>query len=87
MEDGTMQRIDDTAHERLQTITEATASLMEGGLAYLADIARRLAPYCARSESRQRALAYLRGVLSSAERKNSWHVAAVCGEPNPYGFQ
>ena len=82
-----MQRIDDTAHERLQTITEVTASLIEGGMAYLADIARRLAPYFARSESRQRALAYLRGLLSSAERKNSWQVAEVCGEPNPYGFQ
>ena len=82
-----MQRIDDTAHERLQTITDATASIIEGGLAYFADIARRLAPYFARSESRQRALAYLRGLLSSAERKNSWQVAEVCGEPNPYGFQ
>ena len=82
-----MQRIDDTAHERLRTITDATASIIEGGLAYFADIARRLAPYFARSESRQRALAYLRGLLSSAERKNSWQVAEVCGEPNPYGFQ
>jgi hypothetical protein len=34
MEDGTMQRIDDTAHERFPTMTEATASIIEGGLAY-----------------------------------------------------
>jgi SRSO17 transposase len=52
----------------------------------LADIARRLAPDCARAESRQRALAYLHGLLSAAERKNSWQVAEICGEPTPYGF-
>jgi SRSO17 transposase len=26
-------------------------------------------------------------LLSEAERKNSWQVAEVCGESNPYGFQ
>ncbi len=48
---------------------------------------QRLAPSFARSGSRQRALAYLQGLLSEVERKNSWQVAAVCGEPTPYGFQ
>ena len=47
----------------------------------------RLAPSCARSASRHRALTYRRGLLSSAERQNSWQVAAICGEPTPYGFQ
>ena len=42
---------------------------------------RRLAPYFARSESRQRVMAYLRGLLSPAERKNSWQLAEVSGEP------
>ena len=37
--------------------------------------------------SRDRVLAYLRGLLSEAERKNSWQVAEVCGESTPYGFQ
>jgi SRSO17 transposase len=69
------------------TTTDATASIIAGGLAYLADIGGRLAPYFARSESRQRALTYLRGLLSSAERKHSWQVAEICGEPTPYGFQ
>jgi SRSO17 transposase len=32
-------------------------------------------------------MAYLRGLLSEAERKNSWQVAEVCGESTPYGFQ
>ena len=66
---------------------DATVSTIEGGRAYLTDIARRLAPYFARSQSRDRVLAYLRGLLSAAERKNSWQVAEVCGEPTPYGFQ
>jgi hypothetical protein len=69
------------------TTTDVTASIIEGGLAYWADIGGRLAPACARSESRQRALTYLRGLLSSAERKNSWQVAEIGGEPTPYGFQ
>ena len=32
-------------------------------------------------------MAYLQGLLSEAERKNSWHVAEVCGEPTPDGVQ
>jgi SRSO17 transposase len=50
-------------------------------------MARRLAAYFARSGSRQHALAYLQGLRSEAERKKSWQVAEVCGEPTPSGFQ
>jgi SRSO17 transposase len=82
-----MRQIDDATQEALSTTTDATARTIEGGLAYLADLTRRLAPYVARSESRQRASASLQGLLSSAARKNSWQVAEVCGEPTPYGFQ
>jgi SRSO17 transposase len=53
----------------------------------MADIARRLAPYVARLESRDRVLGELRGLLREAERQPSWHVAEACGEPTPYGFQ
>jgi SRSO17 transposase len=81
-----MRQIDDATQGPLST-SEAMARTIEGGLAYLADVARRLAPYFARSESRQRASAYLQGLLSSAERKNSWQMAEVCGESTPYGFQ
>src|SRR6266566_7128477 len=87
MEDGTMRQIDDPTASSLSIPTAATASTIAGGQAYLADLARRLAPYFARSQSRDRVLAYLRGLLSEAERKNSWQVAEVCGEPTPYGFQ
>jgi SRSO17 transposase len=60
---------------------------VQGGAAYLADIERRLAPYVERAEPRQRALAYLRGLLSPVERKNSWQLAEVSGDATPYGVQ
>lgn len=56
---------------------------MAGGQAYLADVARRLAPYFARAQSCHRAQAYLPGVLSEAERKHRGQVADVCGESPP----
>jgi SRSO17 transposase len=48
---------------------------------------RRLAPYVARTEPRQRALAYLRGLRSPAERTNRWQLAEISGATTPYGFQ
>jgi SRSO17 transposase len=53
----------------------------------LAAIERRLAPCCVRAEPRQRALAYLRGRLSSAARQHRWQRAAGSGEATPSGFQ
>jgi SRSO17 transposase len=86
-EDETMRQGDTTTKISCPATTDATASTIEGGRAYVAEMACRLAPYFARSGSRRHALAYLRGLLSEAERKNSWQVAEVCGEPTPYGFQ
>jgi SRSO17 transposase len=60
---------------------------VHGGGASLADIERRLAPYFARAEPRQRAMAYLRGLLSPAERKHSWQLAEASGDATPYAFQ
>jgi hypothetical protein len=45
--------------------------VVEGGAAYLTDLECRLMAYFERAEPRQRAMAYLRGLLSPAERKNS----------------
>jgi SRSO17 transposase len=53
----------------------------------MSDIERRLAPYFERAEPRQRAMAYLRGLLSPAERKNSWQLAEVSGDATPYAIQ
>jgi SRSO17 transposase len=87
MEDGTMQLTEDSTERARLTPTDATASIIAGGQAYRADVARRLAPYFARAQSRHRVQAYLQGLFSEAERKNSWQVAEVCGESTPYGFQ
>jgi len=40
-----------------------------------------------RSEPRKRALAYLKGLISSVERKNGWQLAEQVGEPTPDGMQ
>jgi SRSO17 transposase len=40
-----------------------------------------------RSEPRQRAMAYLKGLLSPVERKNSWQLAEQAGDPAPYAVQ
>ena len=57
---------------QLPAATDEAASTVQGGKAYWADVERRLAAYFARAEPRQRALTYLRGLLSPIERKNSW---------------
>jgi SRSO17 transposase len=75
-----------TAPDSPSTADEA-ATAVQGGTAYVADIERRLAPYFERTEPRQRAMAYLRGLLSSVERKNSWQLAEVSGDATPYGLQ
>jgi SRSO17 transposase len=75
-----------TATDSPSTADEA-ATAVQGGTAYLADIERRLAPYFERTEPRQRAMAYLRGLLSSVERKNGWQLAEVSGDATPYGLQ
>jgi SRSO17 transposase len=46
-----------------------------------------LSAHFARSEVRQRGREYLRGLLSGAERKNSWQLAEVAGNATPYGIQ
>jgi SRSO17 transposase len=54
---------------------------------YWAEIERRIGAVFARSEARIRAMAYLAGLLSPAERKNSWQLAELSGAQSPYGFQ
>jgi SRSO17 transposase len=54
---------------------------------YWTEIERRIGPVFARAEMRARAMAYLAGLLSPAERKNSWQLAEISGGQNPYSFQ
>jgi len=54
---------------------------------YWGDVARRIGPAFARAEARTCAMAYLSGLLSPVERKNSWQLAEISGDPNPYRMQ
>ena len=54
---------------------------------WLTEVERWLLPHFARREARHRAWAYIRGLLSPAERKNSWQLAEVNGDATPYGVQ
>ena len=47
----------------------------------------RIAPRFARPEPRRRALAYLKGIISSTQRKNGWQLAEHAGEARPDGMQ
>jgi SRSO17 transposase len=46
-----------------------------------------LGPSFARSETRERAKEYMKGLLSPVERKNGWQLAEEAGETTPYGMQ
>jgi SRSO17 transposase len=70
-----------------QQPTEDVASTIEAWNTQLAALASRIAPHFARSEPRQRALAYLEGLLKPIERKNGWQLAEGIGELTPYGVQ
>ena len=53
----------------------------------LDELMERIGPRFARSESRERAGNYIKGLLSPVERKNSWQLAEMMGETTPYGLQ
>jgi SRSO17 transposase len=53
----------------------------------LEEVQVRLAPYFERAEPRQRAMAYIRGLVSITERKNGWQLAELAGEATPDGMQ
>jgi len=53
----------------------------------LEEVAERIGPRFLRSEPRQQALAYLQGLLSPVERKNSWQLAEQAGALGPHRFQ
>ena len=53
----------------------------------LAEVEHRIGQHFARSEARNRAMDYLRGLMSQVERKNSWQLAEALGGSSPYGIQ
>lgn len=53
----------------------------------LTAVGERIGGRFARSEPRQRAVGYVRGLLSRVERKNGWQLAEHLGDPTPEGVQ
>ena len=60
-----------------------TAGRWRGGRASLTAVAERIGRHFARSEPRQRAVGYVRGLLGDAERKNGWQLAEDLGDADP----
>ena len=75
-----------------QTAAAAAAAVDEvaevaGWGAELERLHAHIAARFTRSESRRRALAYVRGLLSPLERKNGWQLAEQAGDASPDGMQ
>ncbi len=51
------------------------------------DLSQRIRRFFVRPEPHRRALTYIRGLMSPAERKNGWQVAEALGEATPYAVQ
>ncbi len=64
-----------------------TAATLRDWSRELDRVGERLAPHFPRIEPRQRALGYLRTLLSDVERKNGWQMAERLGDANPYAVQ
>ena len=64
-----------------------TPATVRGWQVHRAEVDRRLAPCFRRPEARQRAAAYLDGLLGDAPRKNGWQLAETAGDATPYGLQ
>lgn len=76
-------------HSQHITPAEATTTFLEvcRWAKALEHLHARIAPHFTRPKPRRRALAYVQGLLSSIERKNSWQLAEHAREARPYGMQ
>ena len=59
---------------------------VRGWRAHRAEVDRRLAPCFRQPEVRQRAAAYVDGLLGDAQRKNGWQLAETAGDATPCGL-
>jgi SRSO17 transposase len=65
----------------------ATPAAVEEWVGELETLHARIAPRFEWVEPRRRALVYLKGLLSVAERKNGWQLAEEARERTPHGMQ
>ena len=72
-----------------QSIIESAKAVAEAErwASGLEAVAERISRHFPRSEPRERATAYLRGLISPVERKNGWQLAEEAGDETPYGVQ
>lgn len=70
-----------------QDDSEQELAVIRSWSAALAEVESRIGQQFARSEARNRAMGYLRGLMSQVERKNSWQLAEALGRSTPYGIQ
>ncbi|MDE0673069.1 MAG: transposase [Caldilineaceae bacterium] len=73
--------------EPLPAPAPLTAATVRGWQVQRTEVDRRLAPCFRRPEARQRAGAYVDGLLSDTRRKNGWQLAETAGDATLYGFQ
>src|SRR5260221_1712508 len=67
--------------------TETEDSLISSWREKFNRLVERIARHFSRSEPRERAQQYMVGLLSNAERKNSWQVAEITHEAGPQRMQ
>jgi SRSO17 transposase len=72
--------------KQVETVDAAIAEA-ERWASGLEEMAAHIGRHFARSETRQRVGAYLRGLVSTVERKNGWQLAEEAGDETPYGMQ
>jgi SRSO17 transposase len=66
---------------------ETETALVQKWTEAFQEVEQRIGGRFARSEAREQALGYLKGLLSPAERKNSWQLAEALGQATPYRLQ
>ena len=70
-----------------QIDTEVAVEQAQQWAGELGEIAELISDRFSRAEARERAINYLRGLLSPVERKNSWQLAEEIGDETPYATQ
>src|SRR5262245_12419499 len=70
-----------------QTGAEVTVKQARRLADELKEIAELISGRFSRAEARERALTYLRGLVSPVERKNGWQLAEEAGDETPYAMQ
>jgi SRSO17 transposase len=70
-----------------QTAAEVAVEQAQQWADELHEIAELISERFSRAEARERAVTYLRGLMSPVERKNGWQLAEEAGDETPYATQ